>query len=157
MSCFRVRRLLIPFMQSYARSGAFSISGKIKTALIENAIYYGTYLLIFCSLLIYVAVTLKLHLTWSVSRPHLSPSNNHNTPFICRPMHIWLFFYSNVFKGLACGRSALPPPTPGGCSCWCCCWDTAWWKSRAPIGGHRATGSCWQRRTLKQQNWWRKK
>uniref|UniRef100_A0A9J8DI28 LMBR1 domain containing 2a n=1 Tax=Cyprinus carpio carpio TaxID=630221 RepID=A0A9J8DI28_CYPCA len=57
--------LLIPFMQSYARSGAFSISGKIKTALIENAIYYGTYLLIFCSLLIYVAVTLKLHLTWS--------------------------------------------------------------------------------------------
>lgn len=98
MSCFRVRRLLIPFMQSYARSGAFSISGKIKTALIENAIYYGTYLLIFCSLLIYVAVTLKLHLTWSVSRPHLSPSNNHNTPFICRPMHIWLFFTQMCLK-----------------------------------------------------------
>uniref|UniRef100_A0A671K5B6 LMBR1 domain-containing protein 2-B-like n=1 Tax=Sinocyclocheilus anshuiensis TaxID=1608454 RepID=A0A671K5B6_9TELE len=57
--------LLIPFMQSYARSGGFSISGKIKTALIENAIYYGTYLLIFCSLLIYVAVTPKLHLSWS--------------------------------------------------------------------------------------------
>ena len=34
-------------MQSYARSGGFSITGKIKTALIENAIYYGTYLLIF--------------------------------------------------------------------------------------------------------------
>uniref|UniRef100_A0A672NVC1 LMBR1 domain-containing protein 2-B-like n=1 Tax=Sinocyclocheilus grahami TaxID=75366 RepID=A0A672NVC1_SINGR len=57
--------LLIPFMQSYARSGGFSISGKIKTALIENAIYYGTYLLIFCSLLIYVAVTPELHLSWS--------------------------------------------------------------------------------------------
>uniref|UniRef100_A0A3P9NIB4 LMBR1 domain containing 2b n=1 Tax=Poecilia reticulata TaxID=8081 RepID=A0A3P9NIB4_POERE len=49
-------RLLLPFMQSYARSGGFSITGKIKTALIENAIYYGTYLLIFGSLLIYVAV-----------------------------------------------------------------------------------------------------
>ncbi|XP_073696555.1 G-protein coupled receptor-associated protein LMBRD2a [Garra rufa] len=57
--------LLIPFMQSYARSGGFSISGKIKTALIENAIYYGTYLLIFCSLLIYVAVTPKWRLSWS--------------------------------------------------------------------------------------------
>ncbi|KAJ7994319.1 hypothetical protein DPEC_G00264640 [Dallia pectoralis] len=56
--------LLLPFMQSYARSGGFSISGKIKTALIENAIYYGTYLLIFCSLLIYVAVHPKWQLTW---------------------------------------------------------------------------------------------
>ncbi|TKC50333.1 hypothetical protein EI555_001994 [Monodon monoceros] len=42
-----VPRILLPFMQSYARSGGFSITGKIKTALIENAIYYGTYLLIF--------------------------------------------------------------------------------------------------------------
>lgn len=57
-------RLLLPFMQSYARSGGFSITGKIKTALIENAIYYGTYLLIFGSLLIYVAVHPELHLTW---------------------------------------------------------------------------------------------
>lgn len=51
-------------MQSYARSGGFSITGKIKTALIENAIYYGTYLLIFGSLLIYVAVHPELHLSW---------------------------------------------------------------------------------------------
>lgn len=88
MSCFHMHRLLIPFMQSYARSGGFSISGKVKTALIENAIYYGTYLLIFCSLLIYVAVNPKWHLTWSVSCPHLSPLANHNTTFICRLVHI---------------------------------------------------------------------
>ncbi|KAJ3604917.1 hypothetical protein NHX12_026968 [Muraenolepis orangiensis] len=56
--------LLLPFMQSYARSGGFSITGKVKTALIENAIYYGTYLLIFGSLLIYVAVDPKWHLSW---------------------------------------------------------------------------------------------
>ncbi|TSQ12725.1 LMBR1 domain-containing protein 2-B [Bagarius yarrelli] len=55
--------LLLPFMQSYARSGGFSITGKIKTALIENAIYYGTYLFIFGSLLIYVAI----HPQWSLS------------------------------------------------------------------------------------------
>ncbi|KAM4808748.1 G-protein coupled receptor-associated protein LMBRD2 isoform 2-T2 [Rhinophrynus dorsalis] len=56
--------IMLPFMQSYARSGGFSITGKIKTALIENAIYYGTYLLIFGALLIYVAVNPKLHLEW---------------------------------------------------------------------------------------------
>ncbi|XP_069555539.1 G-protein coupled receptor-associated protein LMBRD2B-like isoform X1 [Brachyistius frenatus] len=57
--------LLLPFMQSYARSGAFSRIGKIKTALIENAIYYGTYFLIFISLLIYVAAHPKWKLTWA--------------------------------------------------------------------------------------------
>ncbi|XP_076587142.1 G-protein coupled receptor-associated protein LMBRD2a isoform X2 [Chaetodon auriga] len=56
--------LLLPFMQSYAQSGAFSIVGKIKTALIENAIYYGTYLLIFISLLIYVAAHPQWQLSW---------------------------------------------------------------------------------------------
>ena len=64
--CLRVCvfRLLLPFMQSYARSGGFSIAGKIKTALIENAIYYGTYLLIFGSLLIYVAIHPEWRLSW---------------------------------------------------------------------------------------------
>ncbi|XP_048451224.1 G-protein coupled receptor-associated protein LMBRD2B isoform X2 [Rhincodon typus] len=56
--------ILLPFMQSYARSGDFSITGKIKTALFENAIYYGTYLLIFGALLIYVAVHPGLRLDW---------------------------------------------------------------------------------------------
>ncbi|XP_019959056.2 G-protein coupled receptor-associated protein LMBRD2B-like isoform X2 [Paralichthys olivaceus] len=57
--------LLLPFMQSYARSGAFSRVGKIKTALIENAVYYGTYLLIFISLLIYAAAHPQWKLTWT--------------------------------------------------------------------------------------------
>ncbi|KAM4615991.1 G-protein coupled receptor-associated protein LMBRD2a [Polymixia lowei] len=56
--------LLLPFMQSYARSGAFSMVGKVNTALIENAIYYGSYLLIFISLLIYVAAHPQWQLTW---------------------------------------------------------------------------------------------
>ncbi|XP_028271066.1 LMBR1 domain-containing protein 2-B-like [Parambassis ranga] len=57
--------LLLPFMQSYARSGAFTKIGKIKTALIENGIYYGTYLLIFISLLIYVIAHLRWTFTWT--------------------------------------------------------------------------------------------
>uniref|UniRef100_UPI0037E82DC4 G-protein coupled receptor-associated protein LMBRD2a n=1 Tax=Semicossyphus pulcher TaxID=241346 RepID=UPI0037E82DC4 len=57
--------LLLPFMQSYARAGAFSRVGKIKTALIENALYYGTYLLIFISLLIYLVTHPKWQLTWT--------------------------------------------------------------------------------------------
>uniref|UniRef100_H3DED4 LMBR1 domain containing 2 n=1 Tax=Tetraodon nigroviridis TaxID=99883 RepID=H3DED4_TETNG len=56
--------LLLPFMQSYARSGAFSRVGKIKTALIENAIYYGTYLLIFICLMVYVAAHPQWRLSW---------------------------------------------------------------------------------------------
>uniref|UniRef100_A0A3B4APH3 Uncharacterized protein n=1 Tax=Periophthalmus magnuspinnatus TaxID=409849 RepID=A0A3B4APH3_9GOBI len=56
--------LLLPFMQSYARSGAFSRTGKIKTALIENGIYYGTYLLVFVSLLVYVVIHLKWKFTF---------------------------------------------------------------------------------------------
>lgn len=64
MGPFCVCRLLLPIMQSYARSGAFSRIGKFKEALIENAIYYGTYLLIFISLLVYVAVHPKWQRSW---------------------------------------------------------------------------------------------
>ena len=49
-------------MQSYANAGDFTVAGKIKTSLIENAIYYGTYLLIFGVCLIYVAIKPELHL-----------------------------------------------------------------------------------------------
>ncbi|XP_077418558.1 G-protein coupled receptor-associated protein LMBRD2B-like isoform X2 [Vanacampus margaritifer] len=57
--------LLLPFMQSYARSGAFSPLGKVRAAVVENAIYYGTYLLIFIFLLIYVAAHPQWRLTWT--------------------------------------------------------------------------------------------
>lgn len=43
-------------MQSFCQSGEFYLSGKLRGALISNAIYYGTYLAIFGVLLIYVAV-----------------------------------------------------------------------------------------------------
>lgn len=69
-------------MQSYARSGGFSITGKIKTALIENAIYYGTYLFIFGSLLIYVAVHPKWNLSWSVNQSRIFFHHCHTLLFV---------------------------------------------------------------------------
>ena len=43
-------------MQSYANAGDFTVAGKMKSALIENAIFYGSYLAIFVVCLIYVAI-----------------------------------------------------------------------------------------------------
>eukprot|EP00794_Sanderia_malayensis_P008068 gene8068-8931_t len=54
--------IILPMMQSYEYAGEFTVAGKIKTALYENAIWYGSYLLIFGALLIYVAVTPNLQL-----------------------------------------------------------------------------------------------
>ena len=54
-------------MQSYATAGDFTVAGKIKSSLIENAIYYGTYLLIFGVCLIYVAIRPDLHVDGCVT------------------------------------------------------------------------------------------
>ncbi|KAG1656278.1 LMBR1 domain-containing protein 2 [Nymphon striatum] len=57
--------LILPLMQSYSTAGDFTVSGKLKTALIENAIYYGSYLFIVGLLLIYVAARPDLALDGS--------------------------------------------------------------------------------------------
>jgi hypothetical protein len=49
-------------MQSYSRAGDFTVAGKIKSAVIENALYYGTYFLIFGVCLIYVAARPDLNI-----------------------------------------------------------------------------------------------
>lgn len=54
--------IILPMMQSYTRAGDFTVIGKLKSALIDNAIYYGSYLLIVGILLIYIAVTPGLDL-----------------------------------------------------------------------------------------------
>lgn len=48
--------LVLPLMQSYAKAGEFTFRGKLKSALVDNAIYYGSYLFICGILLIYIAV-----------------------------------------------------------------------------------------------------
>lgn len=53
---------ILPIMQSYSYAGDFTVRGKIKTALYENSLWYGSYLVIFGILLIYVIVKPDLHL-----------------------------------------------------------------------------------------------
>lgn len=47
--------LVLPIMQSYSIAGDFTTFGKLKSALLENLIYYGSFAIIFILLLIYVA------------------------------------------------------------------------------------------------------
>ncbi|KAG7299622.1 hypothetical protein JYU34_016607 [Plutella xylostella] len=48
--------LIMPMMQSYSKAGDFTVKGKLKSALVDNAIYYGSYLFICGILLIYIAL-----------------------------------------------------------------------------------------------------
>lgn len=56
-------RIVLPLTQSYLKSGDFTIKGKFRTALVDNAIYYGSYLFICGILLIYMALQPGLDLT----------------------------------------------------------------------------------------------
>lgn len=51
-------------MQSYTKAGDFTIKGKLKSALIDNAIYYGSYLCIVAVLLIYLAAQPEFEFRW---------------------------------------------------------------------------------------------
>lgn len=59
---FNIFRIVLPIMQSYAYAGDFTVKGKIKTALFENLLWYGSYLIIFIGLLLYVVFHPGLHL-----------------------------------------------------------------------------------------------
>ena len=48
-------------MQSYSSAGDFTVRGRLKSALFENAIIYGSYLLILLICIVYVAVKPNLH------------------------------------------------------------------------------------------------
>lgn len=48
-------RLLLPLTQSYINSGHFTVKSKLKSALLDNAIFYSMYLFICSVLLIYLA------------------------------------------------------------------------------------------------------
>nr|CAG4640724.1 EOG090X03B7 [Eulimnadia texana] len=56
--------LVLPLMQSYTKAGDFTVKGKLKSALIDNAIYYGSYLVIASILLIYLAAQPEFEFDW---------------------------------------------------------------------------------------------
>lgn len=52
--------IVLPMMQSYSMAGDFTTWGKLKSAFYENAIYYGSFAVIFVILLIYVMIHSEL-------------------------------------------------------------------------------------------------
>ncbi|XP_066993636.1 LMBR1 domain-containing protein 2 homolog isoform X2 [Anabrus simplex] len=68
--------LVLPLMQSYIKAGDFTIRGKLKSALIDNAIYYGSYLFICGILLIYIAVKPGLELDGQKLKAIASSASN---------------------------------------------------------------------------------
>ncbi|KAI4460477.1 hypothetical protein MML48_5g00020507 [Holotrichia oblita] len=68
--------LVMPMMQSYIKAGDFTIKGKLKSALIDNAIYYGSYLFICGVLLIYLALKPGIDLDWPKLKAIASSASN---------------------------------------------------------------------------------
>ncbi|XP_023029127.2 LMBR1 domain-containing protein 2 homolog [Leptinotarsa decemlineata] len=68
--------LVMPMMQSYIKAGDFTVKGKLKSALIDNAIYYGSYLLICGVLLIYLALKPGIDMDWSNLKVIASSASN---------------------------------------------------------------------------------
>lgn len=63
-------------MQSYSKAGDFDVKGKLKSALVDNAIYYGSYLTICGILLIYIALKPGVYLDWSKTKAIASSASN---------------------------------------------------------------------------------
>lgn len=68
--------LILPLMQSYTKAGDFTVGTKLRSALIDNAIYYGSYLLIVGILLLYIALTPNLYLDGSKLRAIAASASN---------------------------------------------------------------------------------
>lgn len=68
--------LIMPMMQSYIKAGDFTVQGKLKSALIDNAIYYGSYLFICGILLIYLALKPEVNLDWQKLKAIASSASN---------------------------------------------------------------------------------
>lgn len=67
----------MPLMQSYLKAGDFTIKGKLKAAVIDNAIYYGSYLFICGILLIYLALKPNVHIMeWQKLKAIASSASN---------------------------------------------------------------------------------
>ena len=68
--------LILPIMQSFTQAGEFNFSGKLKSALWDNMIYYTSYLLIAIILFIYIAMKPDLHLDWDRTKAIAASASN---------------------------------------------------------------------------------
>ena len=65
-------RLILPIMQSLSETGEFSLKGKMKYAIKVNLIYYGTLLLIFLVIIIYLIADGVLNRKNFMVKPEMS-------------------------------------------------------------------------------------
>lgn len=84
--------LILPLLQSYMRAGDFTIKGKLKSSVIANLIYYGSYLFICIILLIYLALKPGVSLDWPKLKAIASSASNTWGLFLL----IMLFGYALV-------------------------------------------------------------
>jgi hypothetical protein len=63
-------------MQSYTQAGEFTRSGKLKSALWDNMIYYLSYFLIAIIILVYIAMKPDLHLDWERTKAIAASASN---------------------------------------------------------------------------------
>jgi len=68
--------LILPIMQSFTQAGEFTFSGKLKSALWDNMIYYTSYVLIAIILFIYIAMKPDLHLDWDRTKAIAASASN---------------------------------------------------------------------------------
>ncbi|XP_063706865.1 LMBR1 domain-containing protein 2 homolog [Culicoides brevitarsis] len=68
--------LIMPMMQSYLKAGDFNVKRKLKAALIDNVIYYGSYLFICGILLLDLALNPKVYLDWPKLKAIASSASN---------------------------------------------------------------------------------
>nr|CAG4647762.1 EOG090X03B7 [Moina brachiata]SVE92915.1 EOG090X03B7 [Moina brachiata] len=75
-TCQFLTWLVLPLMQSYTKAGDFTVKGKLKSALINNAIYYGSYLVIAIILLIYLATKPGFEFDWQKLKAIAASASN---------------------------------------------------------------------------------
>ncbi|CAH0391009.1 unnamed protein product [Bemisia tabaci] len=93
--------LVMPLMQSYAKAGEFTFRGKLKSAILDNAIYYGSYIFLCFLLLVYITFKPGLQLDGQKLKAIASSASNTWGLFLLVillgyalveiPRNLWLF------------------------------------------------------------------
>nr|SVE79392.1 EOG090X03B7 [Daphnia magna] len=97
---------VLPLMQSYTKAGDFTVKGKLKSSLIDNAIYYGSYLVIATILLIYLAAKPDFEFDWPKLKAIAASASNTWGLFWL----VLLLGYGLVDIPRSVWRSAIPGP-----------------------------------------------
>ena len=68
--------VILPIMQSYTQAGEFTVTGKLKSALWDNMLYYASLIFIALILVIYIALQPNLGLNWERTKAIAAAASN---------------------------------------------------------------------------------